>query len=245
MSKDRFDVSVIVPCFNEEGNIPILVKKIQECFTNHSINGEIILVNDASRDGTQEQIDMVRERYKNIRSFTHEVNKGIYQSWLTGANSASGRYIVIIDADMQYDPSDIYSLYSEMQKNESDIIQCWRMNYYDSRLRRILNLGFSKFLNIIFNCRLKDIKSGFLICKKGVFIDMLSYKLKYKFPQHYITISAISKGYTIKQIPTTFNKRFSGRSFISNPFVFSLGAMLELPKAFYEFRILRNRKGNN
>ncbi len=242
---DKFDLSVVVPCYNEEENIPVLVERVQDVFASHDINGELILVNDASIDGTQRQIDSVSMKYNNIRSFRHERNRGIFQAWITGVYNASGRYVIIIDADMQYDPSDIHTLYSEILKNEFDIVQGWRKDYYDSRLRRVLNVGFSNLLSIIFNCRLKDIKSGFMICRKEIFMDVLSYRLRYKFPQHYIGISAVSKGYFTKQIPIRFNKRFAGSSFITNPFIFSFGAFLELPKAFYEFRIMGHKKGQN
>lgn len=241
-TNDKIDLSVIVPCFNEEENIATLVEKINQVFTGHSINGEIVLVNDASLDGTQEQIDISIENNKNIRSFKHEINKGIFQGWVTGVHNAIGRYAVIIDADLQYDPADIYTLYTEMIKNEYDVIQGWRKEYHDSLLRNILKKGFSGLLGITFNCsRLQDIKSGFIMCRKEVFTDILSYKLAYEFPQHYLTISLLSKKYTIKQIPITFGKRFAGTSFISAPLLFSLKAFFELPKAFYEFRIL-NRK---
>ncbi len=238
----KFEVSVVVPCFNEEKNIATLAERIQGVFTKHSITGEIVLVNDASEDGTQEQIDLCIKKYKNIRSFRHKVNKGIFQTWTTGVHNALGKYVVIIDADMQYDPADIYVLYNEILKNEFDIIQGWRKNYYDSRLRNILKTSFSQLLGIVFNCKLQDIKSGFIICRKEIFQDILSYKLNYKFPQHYLTISGISKKYTIKQIPITFNERFAGTSFITAPLLFSLKAFLELPKAFYEFRILNREK---
>ncbi len=234
-------ISVVVPCFNEEANIPLLVEKVQRVFTTYSINGEIVLVNDASQDGTQEQIDICMSRNKNIRSFRHEVNKGMFQAWVTGVNNASGKYVTIIDADLQYDPADIYTLYKEILKNEFDIVQGWRKNYHDSRLRRVLKTGFAVLLGIIFNCRLRDVKSGFLICRKEVLIDILTYKLNYKFPQHYPVLAGISKRYTIKQIPITFNKRLLGTSYISAPLLFSLKAFMELPKAFYEFKIL-NRK---
>lgn len=237
----KFDLSVVAPCFNEEDNISTLVERIQQLFTRLSISGEIVLVNDASQDGTQEQIDIFTKKYNNIHSFKHEYNKGIFQGWVTGVGNASGRYVVIIDADMQYDPADIYTFYNEISKNEFDIIQGWRKNYHDTLLRNILKTGFSKLLGIMFNCRLHDIKSGFILCRKEIFVDILSYKFNYKFPQHYLTLSLISKQYTIKEVPITFNKRLAGVSFINKPIIFSLKALFELPKAFYEFRILNSK----
>ncbi|MBI4698325.1 MAG: glycosyltransferase family 2 protein [Nitrospirae bacterium] len=238
-----FDITAVIPCFNEEDNIAALVEKVQQAFSTHSINGEIILVNDASLDGTQRQIDIAMQKYNNIRSFGHKKNKGIFKSWITGARNASGRYVVILDADLQYDPDDIPVLYNEIQKNKCDIVQGWRKNYSDTRFRYILSVGFSKLLGVFFKCRLQDIKSGFLICRKEVFMDILSYKLEYMFPQHYLTLSGISKKYKIDQIPVTFRKRLSGNSYITSPFLFSLKAFWELPKAFYEFRVLSRKKG--
>ena len=239
--ESNYQLSVVVPCFNEEENIPELVRRLQEVFKNNNIAGEIVFVDDGSKDATSQRAGEYKAQYPNINCIQHSRNQGIVAGWQTGARNAKSDYVVIIDADMQYAPEDIPALYFELMKGEHDIVQGWRQTYDDSNYRFILSAGFSKMLNLIFGLNLNDIKSGFLATGKQKFLHIFDHRYHYNFYQHLITISAVSKGYTIKQIPVKFNQRYKGKSFITSPITFSLKAVLELPKAFWEFRVLSRK----
>ncbi len=71
------ELSVLVPCFNEEGNVPELVERTERVFDRRSIAGEIILVNDGSVDGTGRQIDELATTHERVRALHHERNQGI------------------------------------------------------------------------------------------------------------------------------------------------------------------------
>lgn len=241
--KEKIDLSVVVPCFNEQGNIPILIERIAKVFELHNIAGEVVLVDDCSKDDTWKVMQIVSEKYPFVRCLQHEVNQGIVGGWKTGANNARGEYVLIMDADLQYLPEDIFRLYSEIKKGDYDIVQGWRHYAEDnSFLRKFQSQAFSFLLNTLFLMNLRDIKSGFLVCKREVFRDILNYKNKYKHYQHIITIAAHCKGYKIKQIPVVFDKRQFGESYLKNvPIKFILNALTDIPKAFVEFRVKRGK----
>ncbi|MDD5556343.1 MAG: glycosyltransferase family 2 protein [bacterium] len=232
-------VSVIVPCYNEEGNIEELVARTDTNFREHGIDGEIILVDDASTDGTAAKIREVMRRFPNVVTETHPRNLGIAGGWRTGLRLARGGYVLITDADLQYAPEDNAKLVARALETGADIVQGFRIghNYSDS-LRYSLSLGFCWTLNILFGCRLHDIKSGYIVFRREVFRDVLETRHRYRHFQHFVTISAVSKGYRIVQVPIIFYERHWGSSFITNPFAFSLGSLRDLPKALWEFLVL-------
>ena len=232
-----FDLSVIVPCFNEEGNIPLLLERTQKTLSEAGINGEIILVDDASSDRTAELIRAAEAERPNVRGCFHKVNQGIVGGWRTGLAASSGKYVVTIDADLQYQPEDIAVLFKAMDPALCDLVQGWRrFSSENHRIRYILSVGLSGMLNVLFGMRLKDIKSGFVLYKKEVFEDILTYKKDYLVFQHFITIAADAKGYRVRQVPVKFERRYAGESFITRPIRFSLKVLQDLPKALAEYR---------
>jgi len=235
-------LSVVVPCFNEEKNLSVLVNRINQALGSAGISGEIVLVNDGSRDGTAAVIDQLARQFQNVRPVHHRLNRGIVEGWRSGLAASKGDLVLTTDADLQYAPEDIPPLYREMASGDWDLVQGWRKDREEpSYLRDVLSLGLSKILQWIFSMNLQDVKSGFICYKREVFADILDYKQKYFSFQSLITVAAHFKGYRIRQVPITFFRRHAGESFIKRPVIFSLKAATDLPKAFYEYRIRKRR----
>lgn len=231
-------LSIIVPCFNEEGNIEELVYKIEEIISILCIDAEIILIDDGSDDKTSEIIKHLEKDNLSVKGVFHPENQGIAFAWKSGSLVAQGEYIIITDADLQYNPDDIFKLYRTMVKkeNEYDIIQGWRLGHsYRSTIRYCASLIYSLALKFIFWNQFRDVKSGFFICRREVFQDMLQTRSKYKYLQHYIVVNALSKGYKLFQVPIIFEERNSGQSFINNIFSFFIKSLVDIPFAILEF----------
>lgn len=233
------DLSIIIPCYNEDENLEVLVNRINSVFKENRIYGEIILINDCSTDNTQYVIEKLQKEFSNVIGKRHEKNLGMASGWKTGLKACKSNYILTMDADLQYLPEDIPKLYFEIKENNSDLVQGWRIAHEkNNKIRYVLSWSLSSLLNFLFSMHLKDNKSGFIICKKNVFQDILDYKYNYFFFQQLITVSANSKGYKIKQTPIKFAKRYKGKSYIKDiPFLFIIKTMSDLAKAFIEFRL--------
>ena len=237
------DLSVIVPCYNEENNIEDIVLKILDSFNKNTIKGEIILVNDGSSDRTSMEIERLSRQFKNVFGINHVKNLGITEAWNSGLKGSQGRYIVTIDADLQYRPEDIIELYNQMTKDDYDLVQGWRREYKDKNLlRKFLSKSLSHILNILFLTGINDIKSGFVIYKRDVFSDILKTKKKFHTFQHFFILCALRKGYRLKQVPITFYPRKRGESFIKNPILFSFKVLLDIPKAILVFGVITRKK---
>src|SRR5215208_7644385 len=76
-----YEISVVAPCFNEEHNVGLLVERLQRIFKKKNLKGEIILVDDASTDGTRAAIMALQKAWPNVAIVTHDRNQGIAAGW--------------------------------------------------------------------------------------------------------------------------------------------------------------------
>jgi len=236
-------LSVLVPCFNEEANIEPFVERSLAALAAAGIDAEILLVDDGSRDRTQQNIEAMAQRHREVRGLRHETNRGIAECWKTAASAARAPVLLITDADLQYAPEDIPRLHRLLESDGADIVQ-GRRTIEDSGTgyRSALSAAFSGVLNRLFDTRLRDVKSGFLCAPRRVFQAMLEMRYHYRCPQHFIVVNAVSQGFRVRQEPVVFGPRRAGRSFIRSPLQFALRALTDLPRALWEFRILNRRR---
>ena len=238
------ELSVVVPCYNEAGNLPELVARLRSVFEKRRVKGEIVLVNDGSGDDTGKVIDSLAKTHSEVVPVHHEKNQGLAAGWDSGVAKATGIYVCLIDADLQYQPEDVARLYRELLHARVDMVQGYRSSIGRQRDSRYhLSKGLNTLLNTIFGMRLRDNKSGFVIARRETLADILHRRLKYAYFQTFIAVSAHAKGYSIREIETVFETRLVGQSFIPN---FPLGLILrvfaDLAKGLVEFRLAPKRE---
>jgi phenylacetate-CoA ligase len=236
---DVIELSVIVPCFNEEANLPELVERTERVFARRRISGEIVLINDGSRDGTAAQIEALAERHPSVVGVHHPTNRGIPAGWKSGFERSRGRYVCTIDADLQYQPEAIAHLYREMCFSKADLVQGWRSTlerqhdhrYYWSR-------GLDYLLKLAFAMPGYDVKSGFVLYRRDVFEDILRESARFHYFQHMITVVAKAKGYSVRQVETLFAERHAGQSFIGGfPVRMMLRTFVDIGRAVVDYRV--------
>jgi phenylacetate-CoA ligase len=234
------ELSVLVPCFNEEGNLPELVERTERVFERRGIAGEIVLVNDGSRDGTAAQIEALAARHPNVVAVHHPTNRGIPAGWRSGLAHSRGRYVCTIDADLQYQPEAIALLYREMCFSKADLVQAWRstLERYQYDFRYYMSRGLDLMLKFAFGMPEHDVKSGFVMYKREVFDDILRDEPKYYYFQHMITVIAKGRGYSLRQVETLFEERRAGQSFISAlPLTMISRTLVDVGRGVLEYRL--------
>ena len=138
-------VSVIVPLFNEEENVPILQAELRAAL--RAIDHELIFVDDGSADRTVERI----ETEPNLRVIRFEKNAGQSAAMYAGLQAAQGAILVLIDGDLQNDPADIPKLVGEIS-NGADLVCGYRALRRDTRVKRLT----SRVANVVRSRYTKD-----------------------------------------------------------------------------------------
>lgn len=210
-------LSIIIPVFNEERTISHVLRNILEVKIP-GVEKEIIVVDDGSTDATVSEIRSRKERdeIRNLKIFHHKKNQGKGAAVRTGIGHARGDYIIIQDADLEYNPKDIIKLLELIQKTDVTIV-------YGTRLKRLPNfkkdertlqflihyLGnrFLSFLtSILYGQWITDMETCYkLFSKKAV--DGINLKSKSFDFEPEITAKLLKKGYKIFEVPISTNPR--------------------------------------
>src|SRR5438445_8411535 len=233
------ELSVLVPCYNEEGNLPELVERTERAFERRGITGEIILVDDGSEDGTGAEIDALAATRPYVTAIHHPVNRGMAAAWKSALERSRGRYVLTIDADLQYQPEAIAQLHREMCFSKTDLVQGWRspLERNTNDIRYYLSRGLDYLLKLAFDMQQHDVKSGFIIYKREVFEEILAHAPGYFYFQTFVAVAAKAKGFSIRQVETLFEQRRAGRSFIGRlPIGVIAKTLVDTGRALFEFR---------
>jgi phenylacetate-CoA ligase len=236
------ELSVIAPCFNEELNVGELTRRVLGVFERGQIAGELILVDDGSKDGTRATILALEAAQPGVVvGRFHEQNRGIAGGWKTGVAAARAPVVAVIDSDLQYQPEDLLRLWRALFEYNVDVVQGWRSAVGRERGARYnLSRGLNVLLNATFGMSLKDNKSGFVMCAKEVMEDLLTYRGSYRYWQSFIMVAAHAKGYSYREIETLFENRRAGKSFLDGTaYRAAARSLVDVGKATWEYRLKR------
>jgi glycosyltransferase involved in cell wall biosynthesis len=115
-------LSFIIPAYNEEKTLEQLVMKVIDFPLHSSFSKEIIIINDCSKDSTQSVIDSLAKRFNQVKPLTNAKNMGKSQTVRAGIVASTGDFVVIQDADLEYDPKEINDLVEYQIANDSDVV---------------------------------------------------------------------------------------------------------------------------
>ncbi len=238
--RPEVEISVVAPCFNEMENAKALTERLLQVYQKRGLAGEVVLVNDGSRDETGRVLDDLAAKYSNVVTVHHPQNYGIAAAWQTGVAVSRGKYVCLIDADLQYLPEEVWRLYREIEASRADMVQGFRSTIERLKDSRYLySKALNVLLNVSFGMSLQDNKSGFVIARRDTLADILQHRFRYHYFNTFIAVAAASKGYSIKEVETLFKNRNLGVSYIQGfPLKLISRVFIDVVKAFFEYNLL-------
>ena len=130
------EISVVVPCYNEVGNVEPLIAEIRAALGSTGRTFEIIYVDDRGTDGTYELLCRLKPTIPELRVFRHKTNLGESAAILTGMENARGELVASMDADLQNDPADLPAMLALLEREGADMVAGVRGKRADTGIKR-------------------------------------------------------------------------------------------------------------
>jgi len=200
-------LSVIIPVYNEEKTIAQIIKKISAV----NIDKEIIIVDDYSKDNTRSILKSFFQN-NNIKIFFSLKNRGKGASVRTGIENAHGDFIVIQDADLEYDPEDLTKLLAIAENQEADLVLGAR--FKDKRrgmtIPKLGNLFLTFLFNLLFGTRFNDCLTCYKLMRREKFSNSIFKSDGFDIEMEILTYAVKNKMHiaeaAISYFPRTYRK---------------------------------------
>lgn len=202
----RINISVIIPVYNEEKNIPILYNKLIGVLNRLNKAYEIIFVDDGSTDKSCETICSLCKKDSRVKVVQLRKNFGQTAALDAGIKNSAGDYIITMDADLQNDPEDIAPLLEKL-KEGYDVVSGWRYERKDPILKRLFSF-FANFLRRhLLNDKIHDSGCTLKVYKRECLMDLDMYGEMHRYITGVLSISGYKIGeLKVKHHPRKFGK---------------------------------------
>ncbi len=205
-------LSVVIPVYNERNTIREIVAKVY----NLNINKEIILVDDGSTDGTIQELKNIEREFDEVRVIFHSRNQGKGAALRTGFGQVKGDYVIVQDADLEYDPADFHKLLEVVESGEAEVVYGSRFvgktkrDIYRKGNMHWLHLIGNKFLtkatNLLYGVKLTDMETCYKLIPANLIRQIKIRSDRFNFEPE-ITAKILKRGYKIKEVPIHYSGR--------------------------------------
>lgn len=203
-------LSVIIPVFNEEKTIGEILKKVEQTELRE-IKKEIIVVDDGSKDSSKRKAQSAKEKFKikNLKILSHKKNQGKGVAIKTGLKKATGDYVIIQDADLEYDPADWQKMAKPIKEGKAVVV-------YGSRFtgeRRnmffahwVANRFLSLVTNVLYDTTLSDMETCYKMIPTRILREINLKSKRFDFEPE-VTAKILKRGFRIYEVPISYAGR--------------------------------------
>ncbi|KAK6538744.1 dolichol-P-mannose synthesis [Orbilia ellipsospora] len=217
MAGDKY--SIILPTYNEKSNLPVIVWLLEKTFKEAKLDWEIIIVDDASPDGTQDVAKQLIDAYgSNVVLKPRAGKLGLGTAYVHGLQFVTGNFVIIMDADFSHHPKFIPKMIETQKTKNYDIVTGTRyagdggVYGWDFR-RKLVSRGANLFASVVLRPNVSDLTGSFRLYKKSVLENVIkSTESKGYTFQMEMMVRARAMGYSVAEVPISFVDRIYGDS---------------------------------
>ena len=201
------DISVVIPAYNEQRNVSMLYNSLKQVLDKTKKSYEIIFVDDGSTDNTFKELEGLHKRDGKVRVIKFQRNFGKADALMAGFESAQGKVIFTMDADLQDDPEDIPKFLEKISQGY-DLVCGWRADRKDSIAKRFVSKIYNWLTSWVVGLKLHDYNCGFK-CYSNALVRNIDV---YGELHRYIPALAHWKGFKVTETKVKHHKRRFGKT---------------------------------
>ncbi len=224
-------VSIVIPCYNEEKNVPILYDELKRVLDPAPFDHEIIMIEDGSKDDTWGELQKLARKDPRVKILQHGRNMGMTQGYQNGFDHAKGDYVLTFSSDIEIDPKEILNVVEKLDEG-FDVVNThrvgrWKNGKIASVLRTIPSAIANEMIVKITGVRLKDNGSGLKGFRKFVVKNLRMYGEMHRYFAAYCSLFTNK----ITEIDVEYKERIHGKS--------SYGSITRTFKVFFDLFSLK------
>lgn len=196
-------VSVIIPAYNEEGNVEDLCQQLDDMGEKASFSFEVVIVDDGSSDSTAEKLRSQEAQYSFLRVLSHGRNRGLTEALQTGFDNARGDVFVFYPADLQYKPEDIPAMIAKIDEG-NDLVTGWKQGDY---AKKFVSNIYNRMSRRLFGLKVHDLNSV-----KAFRREVIENIFLRRDWHRYLVALAEEQGYRVDEVKIPLYPRHSGDS---------------------------------
>jgi len=203
---EQIEISVVVPVYNEEGNLPVLIPALVEVLKNLGRSYEMIFVDDGSSDESRRILKEMASEHASLRILRFKENRGLSTALVAGMREARGEIIVTLDSDLQNDPADIPRLLEYLDRY--DMATGWRQKREDTWLKKISSKIGNLVRNWVSGENIQDSACTLRAFKKECIQEIPVFNGMHRFLSTLVKM----RGFGIIEVPVAHHPRRFGKS---------------------------------
>lgn len=200
------DVSVIVPALNEASSLELLAERVRAVLDGEGLDWELVIVDDGSTDSTSDVLASIASN--RVRGVRLAGNHGKSAALACGIHEASGRWVVMMDADLQDLPEEMPALLAPLREGRLDFAQGWRTDRQDTPFKRVASAVFNGLCTTASGLRVHDVNCGYKAMTRQVARRVRLSRGLHRF----LPVLAWRQGFRVGEIPVRHAHRAFGRS---------------------------------
>ena len=203
----RRSITVVIPVFNEVGTLDQLHEEISGVADSENLDAQIVFIDDGSTDGSWNVICGIADRDRRVEGIRFRRNFGKAASLRAGFERATGKFIVMMDADLQDTPAELPKLLNKLDEG-LDVVSGWKLKRHDPWHKRWPSKGFNALVGLLSGLKLHDHNCGFKCFRREITDEIDMYGEWHRF----VPVLAAARGFRVGEVAVEHRPRTSGKS---------------------------------